>query len=217
MTAAIVETDGRAIYPTPVIGMVGVIEDVSKIMRHPFRSAGDDIVLLGENSGEIGGSEYLYVTADLVAGAPPAVDLEGERSLQQAVLKMIQETLLHSAHDCSEGGIAAALVECALGEGEDPLGVDVELDDDLRPVVALFGESQGRIVVSCDPSHTSEVLAVAERYGVPARRVGSVTDGDSGFSVKVRGGSISTPLDDAAEAYFGAIPRIMDAAASAGE
>lgn len=211
------ETDGRAIYPTPVIGMVGVIEDVSKIVRHAFRHVGDDIVLLGENSGEIGGSEYLYVTADLVAGAPPTVDLEGERSLQQAVLKMIHETLLHSAHDCSEGGIAAALVECALGEGEDPFGVDVELEDDLRPVVALFGESQGRIVVSCDPSQTAEVLSVAERYGVPARRVGSVTDGTSGFSVKVRGGSISTPLDAAAEAYFGAIPRIMDAAASAGE
>jgi phosphoribosylformylglycinamidine synthase len=105
------ETDGRAIYPTPVIGMVGVIDDVSRIVRHAFRAAGDDIVLLGENTGEIGGSEYLYVTADLVAGHPPSVDLEAERSLQQAVLKMIHQALLKSAHDCSEGGLAAALAE----------------------------------------------------------------------------------------------------------
>ena len=209
------ETDGRAIYPTPVIGMVGVIDDVSKIVRHPFRKIGDDIVLLGENTGEIGGSEYLYVTADLVAGHPPRVDLEGERALQQAVLMMIHERLLNSAHDCSEGGLAATLTECALGDGEDPLGVDVELDDELRPVVALFGESQGRIVVSCDPARTDEVIRMADRHGVPARRIGSVTGAGEGIVVRVRDGSIEASLDAAAEAYFGAIPRIMDAAAGA--
>jgi phosphoribosylformylglycinamidine synthase len=88
------------------------------------------------------------------------------------------------------------------------------MDDDLRPVVALFGESQGRIVVSCDPSNTAEVLGLAERYGVPARVVGTVTEADAGFSVKVRGGSISASVTDAANAYFGAIPGIMDAAAA---
>ncbi len=207
------ETDGRAIYPTPVIGMVGVIDDVSKLTRHAFHAVGDDIVLLGENSGELGGSEYLYVTADLVAGRPPVVDLEGERMLQQAVLAMTREERLRSAHDCSEGGLAASLAECALGDGEDPLGVDVEVDEDLRPVVSLFGESQGRIVVSCTPGETPEVLRLAERYGVPARRIGAVTPADDGFSVRVRDGALSASLDELADAYFGALPRIMDAPA----
>ena len=205
------ETDGSAIYPTPVIGMVGVIDDVAKITRHAFQSAGDDIVLLGTNSGEFGGSEYLYVTADLVAGQPPSVDLEGERALQQAVLKMNHEGVLRSAHDCSEGGLASALAECALGNGDSPFGVDVQMDEDLRPVIALFGESQGRIVVSCSPENTETVLALAGRYDVAAERIGSVSEVGSGFSIKVRDGAVSATVSDVANAYFRAIPGIMDA------
>lgn len=205
------ETDGSAIYPTPVIGMVGVIDDVAKITRHAFQSAGDDIVLLGTNSGEFGGSEYLYVTAGLVAGQPPSVDLEGERALQQAVLKMNHEGVLRSAHDCSEGGVASALAECALGNGDSPFGVDVQMDEDLRPVIALFGESQGRIVVSCSPENTETVLALAGRYDVAAERIGSVSEVGSGFSIKVRDGAVSATVSDVADAYFRAIPGIMDA------
>ncbi|MEX2048189.1 MAG: AIR synthase-related protein, partial [Gemmatimonadota bacterium] len=207
------ETDGRAIYPTPVIGMVGVIEDVSKLTRHAFQTAGDDIVLLGRNTDELGGSEYLYVTADLVAGPPPAVDLEVERALQQAVLAMNHAGLLRSAHDCSEGGLACALAEAALGDGETPHGVHVELDDPLRPVGILFGEAQGRIVISCDPSKTAELLRVAERYDVPARRIGSVMSADQGLSISVRGASVRADLGEAADAYFGALPRAMGAVA----
>ena len=132
---------------------------------------GDDIVLLGSNTGELGGSEYLYVTADLVAGQPPSVDLEGERALQQAVLKMNHEELLTSAHDCSEGGLAASLAQCALGDGEAPFGVDVTLDEDLRPVVSLFGESQGRILVSVSPANEAAFLSLFE--GLPCRLVGN--------------------------------------------
>jgi phosphoribosylformylglycinamidine synthase len=207
------ETDGQAIYPTPVIGMVGVIDDVSTITRHAFTTPGDEIVLLGENTAELGGSEYLYVTAGLVAGAPPRVDLEGERALQQAVLAMIRARLLRSAHDCSEGGLACALAESALGDGETPVGVRVALDEALRPVGVLFGEAQGRIVVSCDPKHTPEVLRVAARYEVPARRIGMVTRAEEGFSVRVHDGSLSASLAALSDAYFGALPRIMDAPA----
>ncbi|MDC0160756.1 phosphoribosylformylglycinamidine synthase subunit PurL [Gemmatimonadales bacterium] len=204
------ETDGKAIYPTPVIGMVGVIDDVSKITRHAFQHAGDDIILLGTNSGEFGGSEYLYVTSSIVAGHPPSVDLEAERLLQQAVLKMNHEEVLNSAHDCSEGGLAATLVECALGDGETPLGVTVDLDEDLAPVVSLFGESQGRIIASTNPDDTERVLALAALYDVPATKIGTVTEISSGFSVNVRSGSIQASMADLAKAYFGAIPGIMD-------
>ncbi len=211
------ETDGKAIYPTPVIGMVGVIEDVSKITPQAFQSAGDDIVLLGSNTGEIGGSEYLYVTADLVAGEPPTVDLQGERMLQQAVLKMNHERLLASAHDCSEGGLASTLAECALGNGEAPFGIDVTLDDDLKPVVALFGESQGRIVISCSPDQTQEVMRIASLHELPANKIGSVREASEGFSVRVRDAEVSTGLAELAEAYFQAIPKIMDATSASAE
>ena len=210
------ETDGQAIYPTPVIGMVGVIDDVSRITRQHFQHAGDDVILLGRNTGELGGSEYLYVTADLVGGQPPTIDLEGERMLQQAVLRMNFEEVLRSAHDCSEGGLAASLAECALGNGESPLGVDAQVNDDLRPVVALFGESHGRVVLSCAPEHTDRVLAIAQQHDVPARRIGTVTAKEDGFRLRVKDGGLEASLDDLADAYFGAIPRIMDAAPATG-
>jgi phosphoribosylformylglycinamidine synthase len=205
------ETDGRAIYPTPVIGMVGVIDDVTKLTPHAFSGVGDDIVLLGSNTEELGGSEYLYVTADLVAGAPPAVDLESERALQRAVLAMSGARLLRAAHDCSEGGLACALAEAALGDGEAPVGVLVQLDDELRPVGTLFGEAQGRLVVSCAPEATEEVLRTARRHGVPARKIGTVRAADDGFDIELPGARISASLADLASAYFGAIPAIMDA------
>ncbi len=210
------ETDGRAIYPTPVIGMVGVIDDVSWITPHTFQGSGDDIVLLGSNSDELGGSEYLYVTADLVAGAPPRVDLLAERSLQQAVLSMIRERLIRSAHDCSEGGLACALAESALGDGEEMFGVDVELTDDLPPVAVLFAETQGRIVVSCAPERTEEVLEAAEQFGVPARRIGAVGRAGGTFRVVLPEGSLECAVEDMAEAFFNAIPKIMDAPSTVG-
>ncbi|MDZ7780147.1 MAG: phosphoribosylformylglycinamidine synthase subunit PurL [Gemmatimonadota bacterium] len=210
------ETDGQAIYPTPVVGMVGVVDDVDRIVGHAFREAGDDIVLLGENGGEMGGSEYLYVTADLVAGEPPSIDLAQERALQQAVLGLIRRELVHSAHDCSEGGVACALAEAALGNGDTPHGADIRLDDDLRPVQALFSESQGRIVVSCDPSRTEDVLREAQEHGVAARRIGRVTDQESGFRVEVRDGSIECRVATMAAAFFDALPGIMDTRPAAG-
>jgi phosphoribosylformylglycinamidine (FGAM) synthase-like enzyme len=204
------ETDGRAIYPTPVIGMVGVIDDVETITPQAFQHEGDDIVLLGENTEEIGGSEYLYVTAGLVAGPPPRIDLDGERALQQAVLKMIRERLVSSAHDCSEGGLACALAEAALGDGENPHGIAVELEDDLRPVACLFGEAQGRVVVSCPPDMTPELLRVAAVHEVPARKIGSVGSSGGQFSLEMKGASISAPTAALSDAYFDSIAKLMD-------
>jgi phosphoribosylformylglycinamidine synthase len=102
------ETGGRPVYPTPVIGMVGILDDVSKVVRHGFREEGDRILLFGENLEEIGGSEYLYRTAALVAGRPPVVDLVRERQLQRALVTIANRGMARSAHDCSEGGLACA-------------------------------------------------------------------------------------------------------------
>ncbi len=210
------ETDGRAIYPTPVIGMVGVIDDASKIVGHTFRTEGDDIVLLGENTDELGGSEYLYVTARLVAGAPPRVDLGKERALQQAVLMMTHDRRLRSAHDCSDGGLACTLAECALGDGEAPIGIDVQLHDGLAPVATLFAESQGRVVVSCAAEQTAEVLRIAQEHGVPATKIGSVTAVGSPFRIVMSEGRVEADLAEMADAYFGALPDIMDTPSTSG-
>jgi phosphoribosylformylglycinamidine synthase len=211
------ETDGRAIYPTPVIGMVGIVEDVDHITRYAFRTPGDVIVLLGENRDEIGASEYLYVMTGEVAGAPPRVDLDAEKSLQGALLAMIQRGLVRSAHDCAEGGIAAALAESALGDGEDPLGVDVSLPDAVPPVPLLFGESQGRVVVSCDRSALAEVIRVAQSHEVPCREIGVVVEGSRGFRIRARESGVDVGLDSLADAFFGALPRIMEGTAEAVE
>jgi phosphoribosylformylglycinamidine synthase len=122
---------------------------------------------------------------------------------------MIRERLVASAHDCSEGGLACALAEAALGDGSRPLGVSVTLDDDLRPVACLFGEAQGRIVLSCAPGSTDAVLATATRHGVPARKIGSVRGPADTFDVTVQGASISAALDETATAYFDSLANRM--------
>jgi phosphoribosylformylglycinamidine synthase len=206
------ETDGVAIYPTPVIGMVGVLDDVDHITRHAFQNEGDTIILLGDNTDEMGASEYLYVIENLVAGEPPSVDLLGERSLQHAVLAMIHQGLLHSAHDVSEGGLACALAESALGTGEDPLGVHVTLQDALPVLPLLFGEAQGRVVVSCDARSADEVLQIAKRHNVPCRAVGKVVPSDEGFRIDGRASSLEADVEVLAEMFFGTIPKLMDGA-----
>src|SRR5690606_3540262 len=172
-----------AIYPTPTIGMVGVLEDVTKHVTAGFSEPGDAIVLLGRNTDELGGSEYLKVIHGKVAGDAPAVDLDAEKALQEAMLELADGRLVRSAHDCAEGGLAVCLAESAIRDAERPLGVDVALDDDLAWTPLLFGEAQGRIVVSCAPERVEEVLAVARRHGVPAKRIGTVGPVGGKFTV----------------------------------
>jgi phosphoribosylformylglycinamidine synthase len=206
------ETDGVAIYPTPVIGMVGIVENVERVIGQAFTTHGDRILLLGRNTREIGASELVYVLRDKVAGEPPAVDLMAERSLQNAVLGMIQEDLLHSAHDCSEGGLACALAESAIGNGDDPLGIDVRLEDKLPPAAVLFGEAQGRVVVSCAPEHADAVGRMAERHGVPCQAIGTVGTRGGTFRIRALDSGVEVDLDTLTASYFGALPDIMNRA-----
>jgi phosphoribosylformylglycinamidine synthase subunit PurL len=206
------ETDGRPIYPTPVIGMVGVVEDLAHITRHAFREPGDEILLLGTNTNELGGSEYLYVTQALVAGAPPVVDLLAERRLQNALLTMIRAGLIRSAHDCSEGGLIVALAESALGDGESPLGVDVRLDDELPPAALFFGEGHGRVVLSCSEQQVAEIESIAATHDVPCARIGRVSEPEEGFRIRSSRSGVSVTLPVLADAFFGGLPRLMESA-----
>ena len=206
------ETDGAAIYPTPVIGMVGILDDITRVTRHAFAETGDAIVLLGANTDELGASEYLYSLHGVVGGVPPAVDLLAERALQQAVLSMIGDGLLRSAHDCAEGGLACTLAESALGDGVDPRGIEIRLTDALPTVSLLFGEAQGRIVVSCAPDDLEAVRQRAAAHDVVCEQIGSVGEIGGRFAVETTDDRIDLGIQEVAELYFDALASRMDAA-----
>jgi phosphoribosylformylglycinamidine synthase len=205
------ESPTGAIYPTPVVGMVGVIDDVSLVIGSAFLAEDDAIVLLGHNTAELGASEYLKVVHGLVAGDAPVVDLAAERALQEVVLELIAGRALRSAHDCAEGGLAVCLAEAAIGR-EDWFGIDVSLDDDFDPAPLLFGEAHGRIVVSCAETEVDAVLDVAARHNVPATVIGRVRGHgpDARFSVHAARVTLDIPVRDLAEVWSTAIPRLMD-------
>jgi phosphoribosylformylglycinamidine (FGAM) synthase-like enzyme len=171
------ETDGKAIYPTPVIGVVGLLEHQDRVVSRRFQAAGDVVVLLGEGRGELGGSEYLKLVYDVVAGRPPALDLQAERALQDLVVALADERLIRSAHDCSDGGLAVTLAECCFDTGgigaEASIdGVEVARGAKMNQAAALFGESASRVLLSVTPDDVTTVLERAAAAGVKARVIG---------------------------------------------
>ena len=208
------ESPRGAVYPTPVIGMIGLIDAMDHVTRASFQHAGDHIVLLGEPTASIGASEYLQRIHGVVAGAPPACDLDAERALVAALLDAIRAGAVRSAHDCSDGGLAVALAECTIMDRGRPLAARVDLSPwSALPLRALlFGEAQSRVVVSTPDAE--RVLAVAQAHGVPARDIGFVHDGVQ-LEMIVDDREICIGLAKLDDAYFETIPRIMSRAASA--
>jgi phosphoribosylformylglycinamidine synthase len=208
------ENPSGAVYPTPVIGMVGVVESLDHVTRSRFPEREEAIVLLGEPTEELGGSEYLAHIHGVVAGQPPRCDLERERATIDALLEAIAAGVVSSAHDCSEGGLAVALSECAIGDPERLIGAEVALDEwnELPLRALLFGEAQARIVVSTpDPQR---VIDLAARHGVPAHRIGTVRPESETLSITAAGRTMSAPLARLARAYHEAIPRLMTVGAA---
>ncbi len=198
------ETSGHAIYPTPIVGMVGLLEDVASATDQWFKADGDLVALLGETREELGASEYLALRFGLVRGEPPSLDLARERAVQRACLEAIRLGLVRSAHDCSEGGLAVALAEsCMGGAGGSSIGVEVELGGTIRPDALLFGESQSRIVVSLRESDWPKLQEIAAAHRVPLERLGTV----GGRRVKLRGAAcaLDLPLDEMERAWRGGL------------
>jgi phosphoribosylformylglycinamidine synthase len=209
------ENPSGAVYPTPVVGMVGLVDSLAHVTRSAFTTPGDTIVLLGDNTGELGGSEYLARIHGVVAGRPPRCDLARERAVVDALLDAIRSGAVRSAHDCAEGGLAVALAESVMMERARPTSARIDLSAwrTLPRRAVLFGEAQGRIVVSTpDPA---AVLAIAERHRVPARAIGEVTSASEPFTVLLGDATFTAPVAALAEAYHEAIPRIMSRTASA--
>ena len=152
-----------------------MIEDATCVVSRTFKQAGDEVVLLGESYGELGGSEYLKTVHGLVQGQPPELSLDKERALIALLTRAAAAKILQSAHDCSDGGVATTLAECAFDTGGIGCHVDVPLST--SAAATLFGESASRAVVSVTAANLQPLLQLAAELGVPARSIGR-TGGD---------------------------------------
>jgi phosphoribosylformylglycinamidine synthase len=211
------ETDGKAILPTPVLGVVGVIESAQNARGRVFPAEGLEIVLLGDNLGELGGSEYLKTVHGLLRGQPPALDLARARALERLLVDLAAGGLTASAHDCSDGGFAVTLAECCFDSGG--VGADVEIgsapaDGGVdRLAATLFGESSSRVILSVERERLAAVLEAAAGAGVPAARVGRT--GGSSIRIHVDGDLVlDCPVADAERRWATSLAGWMDGSAA---
>ena len=176
------ETDGKAIFPTPVLGVVGLIDDASCVVTRTFRGEGDAVLLLGETFAELGGSEYLKTLHGVIQGEPPQLDLRRERALIDLLVSAAAAGVIRSAHDCSDGGLAVTLAECAFDSGG--IGVEVDVPSVTSdPALTLFSESASRAVVTTASADAATLLQMAAERGVPARVIGRTGGARLKFSV----------------------------------
>jgi phosphoribosylformylglycinamidine synthase len=198
------ETEGSSIYPTPTVGMVGVIPtlgDLGGLPGSSFVSRGDRVVLLGRDGSEHGGSAYLRLLHGIEQGLPPEVDLDAEVRLAKLLRSLSQQGLIHTAHDLSEGGFLIALAEACFGR---KMGAAVDV-----PMVGadLYSETQARAIVACPPSALDRVLEAAEASRVPAADVGEV--GGDDLLVKSGGETLRAPVAGLHEIWSTALPRAL--------
>jgi phosphoribosylformylglycinamidine synthase len=203
------ETLGRAIFPTPIVGMLGLLEDIRHATTQWFKGTGDLVYLLGETRDELGGSEYLKTLRGREEGRPPALDLARERAVQAACRAAIRAGLTRSAHDVSEGGLAVSLAECCIPVEREPLGFSGTLPGPLRPEAAFFAESQSRIVLSVRPEQAGALEALARKHGVPCTLLGTI--GGRTFTLTAGRTTLRAEVAALAEAWRGGL-----AAAAAG-
>ena len=210
------ETLGRSIDPTPVLGVLGMIEDATRALGMAFRAEGDVILLLDglkkaasdaqTTAREFSSSEYARTIHGVIAGAPPAVDLDAEKRLITALVALASDGALQSAHDVSDGGIAVTLAESCFAS--DGLSTKISLTSDDPDEAALFGERGARAVVSVTSSNLARVLSLAAQYGVSAAEIGSVTRGD--FRIELNGKTVvSANVPSLADAWSGALERLL--------
>ncbi len=199
------EDPRQTVFPTPVIGMIGLIEDVAQITTQNFKNDGHSILLLGENSEELGASEYLHHLFEQTRGEAPRLDLHFEKRLQEALLSATRNGLVASAHDTSEGGLAVALAECCISEREHIVGASIELKDSIRPDALLFGESQSRVVISCVPNNAAALINHFKKNNIPCLEIGQ-----TGGNRLCLNGLIDIDLNALAGAFYDALPQLME-------
>src|SRR5216684_5330075 len=196
------ETEGKAVFPTPMIGLVGLMDDCARVAGSASVAAGDKVGLIGGvGGGHLGGSEYLKAVHGKTAGMPPPLDLAREKAVQRAVRECVRAGAVRAAHDCSDGGLAVALAEMCFGRD---LGCRLKLGGSLRPDALLFGEDASRIVVSYPPSEAERVKAICARAGAPFEEIGEV-----GGAKLIIENLIDARVADLREPWARAIPRLV--------
>lgn len=196
------EDANGAVYPTPVIGMVGILEDVHKRVTSFFKNDGDRIALLGENRGELGGSEYLKTMHGKVAGPIPSLDLTAIKNIIEVLIELAKKDVISSAHDISDGGLAAALAESCF---EDGIGAKIALDTQLRGDAALFGESKPLVIIAYGVGSSNAVAEICARHSAPLAEIGA-----TGGSELIVEGLFNCPVYELKDIYEAAIPRFME-------
>ena len=199
------ESPNVAVYPTPTIGMVGLIEDVKNVTTSNFKNENDLIYVLGEDFEELGGSEYLKIIHSKVSGESPKLNLEVEKKLHDSLLKLIGKKLINSAHDISEGGIVSAIAECCIMNENNFIGAEINVPIKTRKDFSLFSESQSRIIVSIKPENKDELEKILNEY----KQIFTYLGKTGGKKLKVND-VINISLDELAEKYYLTIPRIMN-------
>jgi len=208
------ETLGEGIYPTPVLGIVGILDDVQKAVRPAFREPGDAILLLSASepgdatdaAAEFGSSEYAKEILGTLWGYPPDLQLEKEAALQKALIEMSEAGLLASAHDCSEGGIAVTLAECCFGAG---IGASVDLaSSELPAELVLFGEDASRVIISCEQHQLPRVRELALEYDLSTEVIGQTTSQQ--LEIKLGGKLVvSANVGELRDGYEGALEKAL--------
>ncbi len=200
------ETLGQTVLPTPVIGMLGLMDDVSKSLGMRFKGADDEVYLLGEASHHgLGGSSYLKVIHNKIAGPITPVDFDGERRLIDLLVSLASRAIIQSAHDISDGGLAVCLAECCMADRRHPVGIEVDFPVEDTVATHLFGEAPGRVVVSVKQESITQFEVEANRMDVPFRRIG-ITSG-IGFRWNE---IINLSVDALMDKYYNAIPAVMN-------
>ncbi len=201
------ESPDTSVYPTPVIGMVGLIEKLENITTAQFKNDGDLVYLLGEDYEEVGGSEYMKVIHNLVTGEIPKIDLQTEKDLHKFLLYLIENGLINSAHDISDGGIMCALAECCIINQEKPIGAHVHIPVKTREDFSFFSESQSRVIISVNPDNQEKFEEAASKSFTPFVLIGET----GGKSLNVND-QYDYPFQLLIDLYYTAIPKRMNVA-----
>jgi phosphoribosylformylglycinamidine synthase II len=198
------ESEKYQVYPTPVIGMLGIIENLAHITPSAFQNADDPVYLVGETREEIGGSEYLKRIYNKVAGRPPSIDLYWEKKVQDMVYQAITKGYIASAHDIAEGGLLTALAECCVMDTNKKFGITATIASGLKPDVLYFSETQSRFILSVKPEHKAGFEKLAAESAIPVQQIGVV--GRDRFTVN---NDIAIPVMELVEIYYQTLPAIM--------
>ncbi len=191
------ETLGKGVWPTPTVGMVGILDDVTCCLDQFFKDEGDIILLLGKPQGHIGGSEYLHYIHGEVKGSPPPVDLKYEKRLFKALYQLAHKKLIKSAHDVSLGGLAVAIAKCC-AKDSNPMGAVVELSCNIRSDFLLFGEDQGLVIITTDEDRLSETQKLLKELDIPNKVIGQTQKGE--LTIKGTNFTITLSIEEIGEA-----------------